>query len=249
MDLFYRGYDPDARITSGALHLSAAAARFAMSIVRSIPQLPAAAWEQFQRVLTVDAMWSLCLVLAGWLIATIVGGLIGLAVNALLIVYGLVELWDQIKATSGELRDWAISAYQAQNEAELDIAARHFATALSQGGITILEVLVTHRIFRTIEGNLRQRFPTPDWLEQQYARAVRERESVNRRRPSPNRIEEARSTAEKFADVTTSGVRYQGARRATEDVSTAGVVLTGAVLAVGTVAVAAWAASSRRTQS
>jgi hypothetical protein len=96
MDLFYRGYDPNARITSAAKHLSAAAARFAVSMVRSIPHLPDAAWAEFKRLLTVDALWSLCLVLAGWLLATVVGGLVGLAVNALLIVYGLIELWEQI---------------------------------------------------------------------------------------------------------------------------------------------------------
>lgn len=243
MDLFYRGYDHNTRITSGALHLSAAAARFAVSIVRSIPQLPATTWEQFQRLLTVDALWSLCLVLAGWLIATIVGGLIGLAVNALLIVYGLVELWDQIKATSGELRDWAISAYQAQNDRDLEVASQHFATALSQGGITVLEVIVTHRVFRSIEGTLRQRFPAPDWLPQQYERAVRDREQRQR---VTSQIEQVRSAAEKLADVTTSGVRYQGAKRAAEDFPTAGVVFTGAVLAIGTVTLAAWASSSRR---
>ena len=58
MDLFYRGYDPNARISSAAKHLSAAAMRFAVSIVRSIPNLPDAAWADFQRLLTVEALWS-----------------------------------------------------------------------------------------------------------------------------------------------------------------------------------------------
>ena len=120
MDLFYRSYDPDARITSSAQHLSAAAARFAVSMVRSIPHLPESAWTELKRMLTVNALWSLCLVVAGWLIATAVGGLIGLAVNALLVAYGLLELWDQIKATGSELRDWAVTAYMAQRDAELD---------------------------------------------------------------------------------------------------------------------------------
>ena len=65
MDLFYRGFDPNERITSGAKHVSAAAARLAVSIVRSIPQLPEAAWVEMKRLLTVNALWSLCLVLAG----------------------------------------------------------------------------------------------------------------------------------------------------------------------------------------
>lgn len=138
MDLYYRSYDPAAPITSGAQHLSAAAARFAMSIVLSIPHLPDAAWEEFKRLLTVNALWSLCLILAGWVIATVVGGVIGLAVNALLIVYGLVELWEQIQEVGHELRDWAVTACEARSDAELDVAVQHFATALTKGGITLL---------------------------------------------------------------------------------------------------------------
>lgn len=241
MDLFYRGYDPDARITSGAHHLSAAAARFAVSIVRSIPHLPDAAWEEFKRLLTVNALWSLCVVLAAWLIATVVGGLVGLAVNALLIAYGLVELWDQIKATSHALREWAVTAYAAGSDAQLDAAAQHFATALSKGGITALEVVLTHRVFRAVEGKLRDRFPTPDWLRKQYEQAARQREEAIRAPDRSTTLEKARSAAQRLAEVTTSGVRYEGAKRAAEDFPTAAVVLSGALLAAGTVVVATWA--------
>ena len=251
MDLFYRGYDPDARITSGARHLSAAAARFAVSIVRSIPHLPDAAWEEFKRLLTVNALWSLCVVLAAWLIATVVGGLIGLAVNALLIAYGLVELWDQIKATSHALREWAVTAYEAGSDAQLDAAAQHFATALGKGGITALEVVVTHRVFRAVEGKLRDRFPTPDWLRKQYEQAARQREEASRAPDRSTTIEKARSAAQRLVEVTTSGVRYEGAKRTAEGFPAAAVVLSGALLAAGTVAVASWATrtSTRRERS
>lgn len=237
MDLYFKGYDPDARITSAAKHLSAAAARFAASIVRSIPHLPDAAWQELQRLLTVEALWSLCLVLAGWLVATVVGGLVGLAVNALLIAYGLSELWKQIKAAGGELQAWAMAAYQAQNDAELDLAAQHFATALSVGGITILEVVLSHRVFRAVEGVLRERFPTPDWLKKQYDEAAKQREKP--RRP-----------IERAAEVLTGGVRLEGAKKVAEDFPTAAVALGGAVVAVGSLAVAVWAmnASSRKVR-
>jgi hypothetical protein len=230
MDLFYRGYEPTARITSAAKHLSAAAARMAVSIVRSIPLLPEAAWVEVKRILTVEALWSLCLVLAGWLIATAVGGLIGLAVNAVLVIYGLVELWKQISEAIGDLRSWVQAAYAAETEAELDTAAQHFAAALSKGGITVLEVLLTHRVFRKVEGKIRERFPAPDWLKKQYEDAARKRESQ-------------RNPVEKVAEVAMSGARYEGAMRAAEDVPTAAFVLGGAVLAVGTAALAAWAMS------
>ena len=230
MDLFYRGYEPTARITSAARHLSAAAARMAVSIVRSIPLLPEAAWTEVKRILTVDAIWSLCLVLAGWLIATAVGGLIGLAVNAVLVIYGLVELWKQISEAIGDLRSWVQAAYAAETEAELDTAAQHFAAALSKGGITVLEVLLTHRVFRKVEGKIRERFPAPDWLKKQYEDAARQRETK-------------RNPVEKVAEVAISGARYAGAKRAAEDVPTAAFVLGGAVLAVGTAALATWAMS------
>ena len=229
MDLYDRGYDPEARITSGAKHLSAAAARFAISIVRSIPHLPDASWAELKRILTVEALWSLCLVLAGWLIATVVGGLVGLAVNALLVAYGLVELWTQIKAASGELQAWAMMAYQAQNDTELDAASQHFANALSKGGMTILEVVLTHRVFRAVESRLRERFPTPEWLKKQYDEAAKQRETP-RRRP-----------VAELAEGMVSGVRLEGAKRAAEDFPTAAVLLGGAALAAGGVAVAAWA--------
>lgn len=244
MDLYYRGYDPAARITSGAEHLSAAAARLAVSIVFSIPHLPESAWEELKQMITVDVLWSLSIVFAGWLIATVVGGLVGLAVNAILIIYGLVELWEQIKATAGELRDWALTAYHAQNEADLDTAAQHFGVALTKGGITLLEVLVTHRVFRAVEGKLRQRFPTPDWLSKKYEQAAQRRAEAGRSQEAATKAERLRSVAEKAADVVTSGVRYEGARRAAEDFPTAAVVLGGTVVAIGTVAVAAWAASA-----
>ena len=244
MDLFYRGYDSASPVTSGAHHLSAAAARFALSVVRSIPHLPDAAWEEFQRLLTVNALWSLCLILAGWVIATVVGGLIGLAVNAVLIAYGLIELWEQIQAVSSALRGWAVTAYEAHDDAALDAAAQHFATALTKGGITLLEAIVTHRIFRTVEGRLRDRFPTPEWLGKQYEQAAKLREEAPRPREPETKLDKVRRVAEKLADGTTSGARYAGARRAAEDFPTLAVALSSVFLVAGTVAVAAWASSA-----
>lgn len=252
MDLFYRGFDENARITSGAQHVSAAAARLAVSIVYSIPQLPDAAWEELKRLLTVNSLWSLCLVLAGWFIATVVGGVIGLAVNALLVLYGLVELWDTLKAIAGSLKEWFWAAYQADDHEGLEIAGGHFAAALSAGGITILEVLVTHRVFRAVEGKLRERFPTPDWLRKQYEEAAKKREA-RRKTQEPSRPEERQNKAEEkpskteklktLADTVASGSRYEGAKGAADDLPVAAAVVGGAVLVVGAVSLVAWAAN------
>lgn len=231
MNLFYRGYDPNARITSAAQHLAAAASRLAVSMVRSFPLLPEAAWNEVKRLVTVETLWSLCLVLAGWLLATFVGGLIGLAVNALLILYGLVELWKQISEAAGELRTWAMAAYAAERDADLDAAAQHFASALSKGGLTLLEVVVTHRVFRKVEGRMRERFPAPDWLKAEYEAAARTREAK-------------RNPVVRAAEAVASGARYEGAKRAAEDVPAAAFVLGGTVLVAGTAALAVWAASA-----
>jgi len=240
MDLFYRGYDPNARITSAAKHLSAAAARFAVSIVRSIPNLPDAAWAEFQRLLTVEALWSLCLVLAGWLIATVVGGLIGLAVNGLLIIYGLVELWDQVKGIAGSIQQWATSAYEAQSDADLERAAKHFATALSAGGITVLEVVVTHRVFRAVEVKLRDRYPTPDWLRKQYEEETRKRAVARKPEQKPSLPDHVG----KAVEVVASGSRAEGMRKVANEFPTTAVVIGGVVVGVGTVAALAWAVST-----
>lgn len=244
MDLYYRGYDENARITSAAKHLSAAAARFAVSIVRSIPNLPDAAWAEFQRLLTVETLWSLCLVLAGWLIATVVGGLVGLAVNGLLIVYGMVELWEQVKGVAGSLKAWALSAYEARSDAEMEIAAKHFADALSAGGITVLEVVITHRAFRAVEGKLRERYPTPDWLRKQYEEEARRRA---RRAKSEVKPAQKPSLAEKVAsaaDSVASGSRGEGMRKVASEFPTTAAVIGGVVVGVGTIAALTWAVAT-----
>ena len=108
--VFYRDFAADSPITSGAQHLSAAATRLAFSIVYSITELPDAIWQQFKELLTPDTLWGLALVVAAWLIATIIGGPIGAAINGLLAAYGLYELWPVVKAVVGDLWAWLRSA-------------------------------------------------------------------------------------------------------------------------------------------
>ena len=52
-------------------------------MVGAIPFLSEAAYWEFARLLTVESLWTFCLLLPGWLVATVVGGPIGLAVNVL----------------------------------------------------------------------------------------------------------------------------------------------------------------------
>lgn len=233
MDLFYRNFDSGDRIRSGALHLSAAAARLAVSIVLSLPQLPDAVWSEVKAMLTVDALWGLCIVLAGWIIATVIGGMVGMAVNGLLIAYGVVELWDQLKNVGGSIKQWLTTAYYAGNQRDLAEAGKHFAAALSSGGLTLLELLITHRVFRAVEGRLRQAIPTPEWLRIQYEDAVQKRESTRTK---------TKEVGRKVAD-TTGALRGPGAKRAAEGIQTETLVVTGLGLGMATIAGVALLAS------
>lgn len=177
--VFYRDFAADSPITSGAQHLSAAATRLAFSIVYSITELPDAIWQQFKELLTPDTLWGLALVVAAWLIATIIGGPIGAAINGLLAAYGLYELWPVVKAVVGDLWAWLRTAYYADSEDELHASGKHFADALAKGGITTLEAIVTHRVFHGAAKKIRERFPTPEWLRKSYAEQETKRSSRN----------------------------------------------------------------------
>ena len=196
--VFYRDFAADSPITSGAQHLSAAATRLAFSIVCSITELPDAIWQQFKELLTPDTLWGLALVVAAWLIATLIGGPIGAAINGLLAAYGLYELWPVVKAVVGDLWAWLRTAYYADSEDELHASGKHFADALAKGGITTLEAIVTHRVFHGAAKKIRERFPTPEWLRKSYAEQETKRssrkvdEEAKRRRRT---IEETLSSA------------------------------------------------------
>lgn len=197
MDLFYRGFDRSSPLSSGAKHLTAAAERMTVSILSSFAHLPDAVWQEVQKMLSPDSLWALALVLAGWFIASVIGGLIGAAVNGLLLVYGLVDLWERAGALWGSLRKWCMGWYEASSEAELDAAGAYFAEALSVGGIAVLEVVLTHKAFKLAEGPLRKRFPAPEWLRRRFDEATQNRrrlaEQQERRRSQGSEEEAKRS--------------------------------------------------------
>lgn len=196
--VFYRGFAADSPITTGAEHLSAAATRLALSVLYAMAELPDAVWLEFKQLLTPDALWGLAMVVAAWLLATIIGGPIGAAVNGVLVAYGLYELWPVVKAVAGDLWAWLRTAYYAETEEELQTSARYFAEALAKGGLTTLEAIVTHRVFHGAAKKIRERWPTPDWLRSRYA----EQES-KRSRPSPK--EEASRRRQAIGDALSSG--------------------------------------------
>lgn len=244
MDIYYRadrdglmGYAKlrGAPITTAAQHLSAAAARMAKSIVWSLPLLGGPALEHLKSLLTVDSLWSLCIVISAWLIATVLGGPIALGINGILILWGLSDLWDQLGDILKDFKAWASSAYEATDDKELAKASALFAGILAEGGITALELVLTHRLFRFAEVKIRERFKPPDWLGREYQAAVREAEK--RKRPKP--VERVIETAK----VVGSASRGRGMQEAANRFPTGAVIVGGVLAAMGVTAVAAYALS------
>lgn len=164
---------PESPITSANNALAKCAGRLVLSMIYSLQYLTGSVADNFLALVNYDNLWALALVLAGWVIATIIGGAIGLAVNGILLVYGLYSLYEQLAMTWDSLKLWGKTAYNATNDDQLHEAGRHFAEALSLGALTIIEIVVTHRVFTRIEGSLRKRFPTPEWLKTEFERGKR----------------------------------------------------------------------------
>jgi hypothetical protein len=155
--------------------LSKAAARFALSIVRSWQYLEEAYADSLLSLLSADTLWTLCLILAAWAIATIVGGPIALAIDGFLIAYGLYALYEQLATTWAGLRAWAQAAYNATSDEQINAAARAFATTVAAGSLDLLTVLLTHKVFVKAQATLSRRFPRPQWLDKEVVSAKEER--------------------------------------------------------------------------
>ena len=255
MDLFDRGFDPMSPLSSAAKHLTAAAARMTVSILNSFAHLPKSLWEEVHKLLTPDSLWALALVLAGWFLASVIGGLIGATVNALLLVYGLSDLWQRAGALWQALTQWCRGWYEASTEADLDAAGAQFAQVLSIGGIAVLEVALTHRAFKLAEGPLRKRFPAPEWLRRRFEEATRQKKQafdLEAKRRSQGDAETNRGTrgvaeeprrSRNSLDAALAVAELDGARKLAQDFPTVPVIagLVGVASAVG---VTWWAVST-----
>jgi hypothetical protein len=184
------------------------------------------------------------MVVAAWLLATIIGGPIGLAINAIIIAYGLYELWPLVKDVAGELWLWLKSAYYAESESALAQAGGYFVDALAKGGLAALEAVVTHRAFKFGGAKLRQRWPTPDWLSERFTEVERER--------GIRQAEESRKRRGRVIDAASE--RLGGAASALVVPAGKGVgefpvgfaVVSGVVVALGMGATILWASTSEK---
>lgn len=237
MDLFYRfetnplrGYGPPTPREVGQ-HLAAGASRVAFSMVEAIPFMKDEVVERFLSLFTAQSLWTMALVLAGWLVATVVGGLIGLAINAILILYGLHSLWGQLGEISTDLKTWLSTAYEAKDDGDLRQAGAAFAAALADGGLTFLELLVVHKVFKFADSSLKKRFPPPKSLEAEFEASKRRRtEALSKSKQAAERL---KRTAELAKEAARNQGLVKGAEKVAEAFPTTEVLVAGGVVAIG----------------
>lgn len=166
-ELFYRDFEASSPVETGTKHLLAAAARLAVSAELGVAQVPGQTGEQLRALFTPENLYTIGFIFAAWVIATIVGGPVAVAVDAILVGLGLLTLAERAIQTAGALKDWAVAAYEATTEADLKAAGGRFAEAVATIGVTTLELVVGHRVFRTARTKVQERFPMRQALRPQ----------------------------------------------------------------------------------
>lgn len=193
MDEFYSGEDTEKRLV-------AVAYRAADSILRSTKYMLASLGHELLALFTVDTLWGLCLLAAGWFLASVISGPIGMAINLIFLAYGIYSSWGTIEQTYEQFKDWFWGFYSAKTEADLDKAGEHFAAAVVKGGVFALELVLTHRALKFASAKLVKRYPPPEKLRQRFAeeteqRAQRGQEQETRRAETEQRVPEAEATS------------------------------------------------------
>jgi hypothetical protein len=163
--------------TATVKSLQRVAARLGVALGRSIGLLPETVARDLMSLLTTENLWALALVFACWLLASVVGGPVGVAVNAILVAWALWEVPKVVEELAGTLKEGLVTAYRAQSDADLDHAAAEFAAVLSAVGVGTLQVVVTHKLFVMGKAKLLSRFPAPKVLEVELKRS---RERIDR---------------------------------------------------------------------
>ena len=175
--LFYHGDETERRLV-------AVAYRAAESILRSFKYLLPSIGSELWALLSVDALWGLALLAAGWFLTSVISGPLGLAVNVIFLAYGVWQIWGTIGDTYALLKDWFWGFYNAKTEPELDEAGKHFAEGLAKGGLTLIELLVTHKALKFASRKLAAKYPPPERLRERFQEEQRkaqgQRESTER---------------------------------------------------------------------
>ena len=185
--LFYHGDETEKRLV-------AVAYRAAESILRSFKYLLPSIGSELWALLSVDALWGLALLAAGWFLTSVISGPLGLAVNVIFLAYGVWQIWGTIGDTYSLLRSWFWGFYQATTEEELDEAGKHFAEGLAKGGLTLIELLVTHKALKFASRKLAAKYPPPERLRERFAEEQRKAQSQRESTERPGEQTEAERT-------------------------------------------------------
>lgn len=168
MNLFYRDFQADAPVTTGAQWLAALTARIAVALVHALP---------YGR-LTSGQVWVLGLLFAAWTATSVFPVTAGLAavVNAVLIGVGALRLLGRFGTIGGSLVSGLRAAYDARTEAELEAAGALLHQGLDEYALNALSAFVNESTFLAIQQAVLRKFPIPEWFSAVYEKELFYRE-------------------------------------------------------------------------
>lgn len=226
-ELFFRDFDRDNMISSGTKYLEAAAARFFESWLASGDYLEDTFYRRIQEIFDPETLWIMSLVIAAWIAMSIVGGPVGGAVNAVIFVIGVYELFERIKEIGNDLIEFAQKSFYASKRQDLEDAGKALADFFVLGGITLVETLVLSRAFKFARTAIAKKFPLPKTLRERFSRRKIERAERRRRREQlKDKLLEA--------NLQNPALVLEGSKRLTKEIDEAGFPL---VLGLGMLAV------------
>ena len=228
---FYRGY----RLTAPETilkHFGALVLRLCLTLLYSIPLWDDVAVEKLKELISLQGLITFGVLIGLWVLSLITG--LSVVVSALLTLYGLYTVWEDVKRVLPDLRAVWDGARDATSDAELERAGQLLAPLLIGGVITALEVLLTAKAFRFARAVV-SRVKIPGRVRQAHERALG---ALEERRS-------ARQRASAAAEVAVGGLRAAGAAQVRKDLAglSPGVVAAGAVGVVGAVGLAVYLSS------
>jgi hypothetical protein len=120
------------------------------AIQRSLPMLPGETQEQLRAMISPESLAIIAGTLIVWAGSHFFG--VGEIVDIILLAVGFATLGLSVFSGAEELYNFATTAINAQTEADLDRAARHFASAVNILGISVLSAVLLRRSARTVAG-------------------------------------------------------------------------------------------------
>ncbi len=166
--IYVREFDASKPVVSGARWLAALAARIALAFVDALHSTEIGR----QLAIGVRQIWLLALLLAGWVVASLIPATAPVvnAINAILLAIGLLSLLDRAKEVGAALSTGLSAAYLATNDRELEEASRRLAPAITGIVVTAIELIVVSRAFAAAESLALGRFPVPEVLTKRWAK-------------------------------------------------------------------------------